>query len=232
MRFCVIPARGGSKRIPRKNLRPFHGTPLVARAVVTALRAGCFDVVVVSTDDPEIREVALAAGAEVPFERPADLADDHAPTRPVINHAIEWMIAHRERPRVVCCLYPGTPMLTPERLREGLDRLEQGDWAFVFSALEYPHPIERAFHVGPGGGAVPVDPERLGFRTQDLEACFHDAGQFYWGWTDAFLKGIPSITSAGHPLVLPRSVAVDIDTEEDWALAELLFAAARKSTDG
>jgi len=220
MRLAVIPARGGSKRLPRKNLRLFAGVPMVARAIAIARESALLDRIVVSTDDEEIAQLAAAAGAQVPFYRPAALADDHTGTVPVIAHALDalgWPDGHP-----VCCLYPCVPLLQPDDLRQALALLEAGGCDHVFPVLAFSSPVQRAMRRDAEGRAAPMFPEHTATRTQDLPPAFHDAGQFYWGWPAAWRAGT-SPHAGGRSLVLPPDRAVDIDTAADWAFAEALF---------
>ena len=222
MRLALIPARGGSKRIPRKNVRPFAGRPMIGHAIAAAQASGVCDRIVVSTDDDEIADVARACGAEVPFRRPAPLADDHAGTGAVIAHAIAALGCADTDP--VCCLYPGVPLLDPSDLRRGLERLQAGGCDFVFPVLAFPSPVQRALRRDVEGRMRALQPEHLHTRTQDLEPAFHDAGQFYWGWPEAWRAG-RSPHAGGVSVVLPSWRAVDIDTPDDWLRAEALYAA-------
>ncbi len=223
-RLCVIPARGGSKRVPRKNIRLFRGRPMIAWSIAAALESGVFDRVIVSTDDAEIAGVARAHGAETPFPRPAELADDHAGTLPVMAHALEWMEAAAGPFDAVCCLYATAPFATAADLRAALSLLESGDWSYVFTAAEFPAPIFRSFQVRPVGGVEMFFPDRFSTRSQDLPRAWHDAGQFYWGRPAAWRAREPFFTSRAQILPLPRSRVQDIDTPEDWAHAEHLHA--------
>jgi len=228
MKIAVIPARGGSKRIPRKNIRPFAGKPMIGYAIEAALASGQFDRVVVSTDDDEIAEVAAAHGAELPFRRPAELADDHTPTVPVIQHAIEacmglgWDLTH------TCCIYPGVPLVDAADIAAAFDLLErEGGEGFVFPVAEFPSPIQRALRRDADNKVAPFDPQYVNTRTQDLEPCYFDAGQFYWGSAGAWLAGLPVHANA-WTIVLPQWRVVDIDTPEDWERAEILYRAFRR----
>jgi pseudaminic acid cytidylyltransferase len=225
MNVAVIPARGGSKRIPRKNVRPFAGRPLIEHAIETARASGCFDSILVSTDDAQIASIAAAAGARVPFTRPAELSDDFTGTIPVIRHAVQWLVEHGEPPEFVCCLYPAAVLLEAAALADALAMLRTSGREFCFGAVAYAHPIQRAIVIEPGGAARMLDPDQALRRTQDLQPAFHDAGQFYWGRADAFLRGGSPLAEGAAALVLPRSRVVDIDTEDDWQLAEALHAA-------
>jgi pseudaminic acid cytidylyltransferase len=223
MRVAIIPARGGSKRIPRKNIKPFFGQAMIGYSIKAALGSSLFDKVIVSTDDPEIAEVAISFGADVPFVRPLTLSDDHTGTGPVVVHAIDWLLQHAHTPKAVCCIYATAPFLKPERLREGWEKL-QGK-RFSFSVTEYAFPIQRALRQTNTGSVEMFWPENLTKRSQDLEPAFHDAGQFYWGWSEAWLKGEITFSDISAPVILPRTEVVDIDTQEDWDVAENLFAA-------
>ncbi len=222
MNIAIIPARGGSKRIPRKNVRPFCGRPMIAWPIATAVASGLFDQIIVSTDDPEIAETARGLGADVPFIRPAELADDHAGTIPVIAHATGW--AQEQGPvEAVCCIYPTAPMISPDDLAEGLRLLTEGSGDFVFSATDYASPIFRAFVQTDGGGVEMVFPDYFGTRSQDLPRALHDAAQFYWGRPSTWLTAATLFGPRSTPLLIPRWRVQDIDTPEDWDRAEALF---------
>lgn len=219
MTLAVIPARGGSRRIPRKNLRPFAGIPMIGHAIATARASGLFERIVVSTDDDEIAVVAAAHGAAVPFRRPPELANDHAPTAPVIAHAIQACAALGWTASLVCCIYPCVPLLRPEDLVGAQATL--GDADFCFPVVRFASPIQRALRRAADGRMAPLQPEHQHTRTQDLEPAFHDAGQFYWGRADAWLAGRP-IHAGGVGYELPAWRVVDIDTPDDWLRAERL----------
>ncbi len=221
VRIAVIPARGGSKRIPRKNIKPFRGRPILAWSIETARRSELFDRVLVSTDDPEIVDVARAHGAEVPFVRPADLSDDHTGTIEVIAHATRWALDEGWPVAVVCCLYPTAPFVEEGDLVRGLEALESGHWSYAVPLTDFPAPIFRAFREHPDGGLEMFFPEHFETRSQDLPVALHDAGQFYWGRTEAWLRGDRFFERHTHPVVLPRWRVHDIDTPDDWVRAEL-----------
>jgi pseudaminic acid cytidylyltransferase len=223
-RLALIPARGGSQRIPRKNVRPFAGVPMIEYAIRAARTSGLFEHIVVSTEDAEIAGVARAAGAELPFMRPADLADAHTPTVPVVAHAIQACRLLGWRVETVCCIYPGVPLLPDDVLAAGLALLERGDCNYAFPVQRYRAPIQRALRRDAAGHTLPFHPEHASTRTQDLEPAYHDAGQFYWGHARAWLSGA-KLHGYARTLLLPDDCAVDIDTPDDWARAEALYGA-------
>lgn len=227
MRLAVIPARGGSKRIPRKNIKPFCGKPVIAYAIEAALASGCFDEVIVSTDDQEIGAVARAHGAQTPFERPATLADDHTVLADVVNHAIRWLGERSVEATEVCCVFATAPFLTPSALRAGLQALRTPGRSFALSVTSFPYPVQRALRMGSDGSIDALYPEHRLTRSQDLEPGWHDAGQFCWGTSDAFLRKVPVFSPATAGVVLPRHMVQDLDTHEDWSRAELMYQVLR-----
>jgi N-acylneuraminate cytidylyltransferase len=229
MIVAVIPARGGSKRIPRKNIRPFAGKPIIAYSIAAARECGLFDRIIVSTDDAEIAAVARAWGAETPFVRPRELADDYAGTDPVTAHALTWLTDRGANIDLVCCIYATAPFITAEDLRQGYEALVGTDKLFAFAVASYVFPIQRAIRLLPGGGVAPFFPEFTHSRSQDLEQAYHDAGQFYWGRAEAFRAGLPVYAAHSVAIVLPCNRAQDIDTFEDWQRAELMHAAVQSA---
>ena len=222
MNLCVIPARGGSKRIPRKNIRVFAGKPMIAYAIEAARKSGLFSRIVVSTDDEEVAKISRKIGAEVPFLRPAELSDDHTPTVPVIAHAIDALEANGVNFSYVCCIYPCVPFIEEKDLKKALSLLEKGNFEYSFPVAEYSSPIQRALKLGLGNQVSPFYPEFELSRTQDLERAYHDAGQFYWGSKKAWLNN-RLIHSSSVGLKIPRFRTVDIDTPDDWEKAEALI---------
>lgn len=223
MKLAIIPARGGSKRIPRKNIKPFCGKPMIAWSIEAAMQSACFERVIVSTDDSEIAEVARQYGAEVPFMRPAELSDDHAGTIPVIRHAIEWCNQQGYSVEQACCLYATAPFVIADDLRRGLEILQDKRCNYAFSVTSYAFPIQRAIHIDRDGRVEMFSPEHFNTRSQDLKEAFHDAGQFYWGNAQAWLTGQVIFGQNSVPVILPRYRVQDIDTMEDWVRAEWLF---------
>ncbi|PPA03389.1 pseudaminic acid cytidylyltransferase [Pseudomonas sp. MWU12-2312b] len=225
---AIIPARGGSKRIPRKNLKLFDGVPMIVRSIRTAIDSGLFSQVVVSTDDPAIAELARSAGAQVPFMRPAALADDFTGTAAVIAHALQALREQGQQFDYACCIYATAPLLQARFLKQGLQLLEQHpDRSFAFSVCDFGFPVQRALTVGDQGALTALYPEFRETRSQDLPAAYQDAGQFYWGRSKAWLNGEVLYSPASLPVMLPRFLVQDIDTPEDWKRAEYLYAALK-----
>jgi pseudaminic acid cytidylyltransferase len=227
MKICVIPARGGSKRIPGKNIKEFYGKPIIAYSIECALESGLFDEVVVSTDDEEIAAVAKASGANIPFIRPKELAGDYAGTIPVIAHAIKWFEALGQPPTAVCCVYSTAPFIRPEDLKEGLATLVSGNWDYVFSATAFSYPIFRGFKLHEDGAVEMFFPEHFESRSQDIPESFHDAAQFYWGRPAAWTGNKRIFDRWSSTVMLPRWRVQDIDSAQDWERAELIMALLR-----
>jgi pseudaminic acid cytidylyltransferase len=225
MKIAVIPARGGSKRIPDKNIRDFCGKPMLHYPIEAARRSGGFDRIIVSTDSERIADVARKAGAEVPFMRPAHLADDMTPTVPVIQHAIEWMQRTQAEPTHVCCIYATAPFLSPDDLRAGFEAMVSAGAAYAIGVTKYSFPIQRALRVTPKGRIAMFQPEHFSTRSQDLEPAFHDAGQFYWGTARAWMDGVSDYSGESVPVFIPSHRVQDIDDNDDWLRAELMYRA-------
>lgn len=230
MRLAVIPARGGSKRIPRKNIKLFGGKPMIAWSIEAAIQSGCFDRIIVSTDDAEISDVARAYGAEVPFVRPLELSDDHTGTLPVIAHTIQWQNDSGPSASQVCCIYATAPFVRAEDLQHGLALLNSSGTDYAFSVTSYAFPIQRAIRITTDQRVEMFQPEKFNSRSQDLEEAWHDAGQFYWGHAAAWLAHKPIFSHKSTTIRLPRHRVQDIDTFEDWERAEWLFRAMQKNT--
>jgi N-acylneuraminate cytidylyltransferase len=229
MNIAIIPARGGSKRIPRKNIKPFYGKPMLAYPILAALESGLFDQVVVSTDDDEIAEVAQAFGASVPFKRPAALAQDDTATAPVIIHAIEWFEAQGHAVKEAACFYPCTPFVDAHLLNQAYAHWQATDAAYCFAVCEYPSAPQRALKQLANGRLESMYPQYRLTRTQDLEKTFFDAGQFYFTDAQTYKTGVSMHSDAATPFILPRHLAHDIDTLEDWHLAELMYGVLNPS---
>jgi len=222
MSIAIIPARGGSKRIPRKNIKEFCGKPMLAYAVNAAKASGLFDHVVVSTEDKEIAEIANKYEAETPFLRPFELANDYTVTAEVIEHAIRACQQLGWEFDKVCCIYPSVPFIQINDLIGAARLLNDGGAGFSFPITEFPSPIQRALRLLNKSKIQPFDSEFQLTRTQDLEPAFYDAGQFYWGSVDAWLSNF-KIHSNGLGYRIPNWRVVDIDTPDDWMRAELIF---------
>lgn len=227
MRVAVIPARGGSKRVPGKNVRLFAGRPMLSWPISAALESDVFDHVIVSTDDPNIAATARELGASTPFVRPAELSDDFATTSDVVRHALACTENAIGPVDSLCCLYATAPFVTAADLRGALRELESSDASFVFSVTSFAFPIQRALRMDASGAVSMFDPRFERTRSQDLEPAYHDAGQFYWGRARAWAEATPIFAPTSKAWVLPRHRVQDIDTEEDWVRAELMFSALR-----
>jgi len=232
MNVAIIPARGGSKRIPRKNVREFCGQPLIVYSILVAKNSGLFDHVIVSTDDDQIRDIANHYGAETPFVRPPELANDHATTVPVINHAVSWVQQHLGKVDHVCCVYATAPFIQAEALRESYEMLiSRKVGGYVFSATTMPFPIQRSFKVKSDGFVEMFEPHNYNTRSQDLEEAYQDAGQFYWGSAETYNSEKIFFSTDSMAYVLPRHMVQDIDTLEDWCRAELMYEALKRNGD-
>jgi pseudaminic acid cytidylyltransferase len=222
MRLAVIPARGGSKRIPRKNIREFCGKPMIGWAISTAKKSGLFDRIIVSTDDEEISAIANTFGAETPFIRPAELSDDLTPTVPVIAHAVNFLSDIGFEVEHACCIYPCAPFLRVDDLVAAFDLMQKNNVDFVYPITEYPHPIQRAMRQLSSGKMEFLWPKFELTRTQDLEKTYHDTGQFYWGKSIAW-RFHKKMHSDGLGIRIPNWRVVDIDSMDDWKRAESIF---------
>lgn len=227
MNIAVIPARGGSKRIPRKNVKLFHGLPIISYAINTATKSGIFDKVVVSTDDAEIAEIAKSYGAEIPWMRSKELSGDHVTTISVMQDAAKKLGADFVGLENVCCIYPATPLLKTNFLSRGLDLLTDGGWNYVFSAVAVESHPHRFFSLTPSNGVKMLFPNFEKSRTQDLESTYCDAGQFYWGTKKSWSAGLPILSMNSTILELPTNLTIDIDTISDWKIAENRYESLR-----
>ena len=221
--ICIIPARGGSKRIPRKNIKPFFGKPIIAYSIQAALESGLFEEVMVSTDDPEIAEIAKQYGAKVPFLRSPKNSDDFATTFDVIEEVI---IQYKEELNTkydnLCCLYSCAPFVTCKTLQLAYEELENKQFDTVFPVIAFNFPIQRALSKKEGKIFM-IDEKNLTVRSQDLEETYHDAGQFYWCKTTQLLVSKKLLTNNTGGIQISELDAQDIDNETDWKLAELKY---------
>lgn len=222
MRVAIIPARGGSKRILRKNIKPFAGLPIIAHSIKAAQEAELFDRIIVTTDDEEIADVARSFGAEIPFMRPKELSDDHTATIPVIAHAIQALQAKGNIIDAACCIYATAPFIRAEDITAAYNALITHNKQYAFPVTTFPFPIFRGVKRDDDGNIKMFWPEHFATRSQDLEEAYHDVGQFYWGTPEAWLSGKPIFSDAATTIVLPRHLVQDIDTLEDWERAQLM----------
>lgn len=228
MKIAVIPARGGSKRLPKKNIKDFLGKPIIAWSIDAAIKANVFDLVIVSTDDNEVALISRKYGAATPFIRPPELSGDMVGTIPVIAHAIEWVSREMGPVEHACCIYPTAPFIEVSCIKKGLEILQQGNWKYVFTVCESRGNIYRSFFQPKEGcGVQMIFPEHFHARTQDLPKTYNDAAQLYWGTVDAWLNALPVFASYSYPLVIEKNKSQDIDDLDDWKIAENLFKAMR-----
>jgi pseudaminic acid cytidylyltransferase len=229
MKIAIIPARGGSKRIPRKNIKTFCGKPMIAWSIEAAKSSGIFDRIIVTTDDIEIAEIAKKWGAEAPFIRPPHLSDDFAGTSEVVAHALQWYLDEGHTVSAACCIYATAPFVQVEDLVKSYELLMSAPhWSFSLTATDFAAPIFRSFKLIQSGGIEMYYPEFFSTRSQDLPKALHDAGQFYWGRTSAWLNGDRFFEHHTIPLIIPRWRVQDIDNLEDWKRAETIASSIFK----
>ena len=226
--IAIIPARGGSKRIPKKNIKNFYGKPLIVYSIEVAKRTKLFDKIVVSTDSEEIAEIAKFHGAYVPFIRPKELSDDYTGTETVIEHALEYFKNQGEEFDFLCTIYATAPLLQEKYLKNGYETLKNSNAVNAFSATSMPFPIQRTFKINKNGRCEMFFPEHYATRSQDLVEAYQDAGQFYWKKLNKISNEI-MFGKDSIPIILPRYLVQDIDTLEDWKRAELMYEVLKKS---
>jgi len=231
MKLCVIPARSNSKRIPKKNIKNFCGQSMIVYSIKTAIKSGCFDNVVVSTDDIKIAKIAKSFGASVPFLRPKKLASDSASVNSVLKHAIEWFNSHMQLPSEVCCIYATAPFLSPFAIRKAYNQMKRLDADYCFSATSFDYSIQRAIKITKENRIKMLNPKYIKTKSQYLEEAFHDAGQFYWGKAKSWIAEKPILSKNATAYILPRHLVQDIDTPEDWKRAELMYFALKKNKE-
>ncbi|RLA58942.1 MAG: pseudaminic acid cytidylyltransferase [Epsilonproteobacteria bacterium] len=231
--IAIIPARGGSKRIAKKNIKDFFGKPLIAYSIEVALASNLFEKVIVTTDDENIAKTAREYGATVPFIRPAELSDDFTGTQDVINHTIDFLESQGENYEYICTIYATAPLLQKEYLIKGYEKLINSDAINSFSATSMPFPIQRTFKLNDNGRCEMFTPEHYMTRSQDLEEAYQDAGQFYWENKKLAKKSSNSVifSDISIPIILPRHFVQDIDTLEDWKRAELMYEILKRKND-
>lgn len=225
--LAIITARGGSKRIPRKNIKDFCGKPIMAYSVEAAVNSGAFDTVMISTEDEEIASIGQKYGAEVPFYRSEETASDFATTTDVLMEVLDEYEKRGMHFDIACCIYPTAPFVTAKRLKEAVDTLSSSDADTLIPVVSFSYPPQRAMVIEDGILTFKY-PENLSVRSQDLEKHYHDAGQFYVFRTDAFKKNRNLMVGNILPLVLGEMEVQDIDTEEDWQMAELKYSMINK----
>ncbi len=224
---ALIPARGGSKRIFRKNIRVFQGRPIIAWPIEVAQSSKLFDRIIVSTDNHDVAEIARQEGAEIPFIRPPELADDKIGVVPVVQHAIQELQKTGVAICELCLIYATTPFLRSADLKRGQDILRTESCNYALSVTTFPSPVQRAFKNTRDGRLAMFHPENFNSRSQDLEPAYHDAAHFCWGTAEAWIKDLCIYGPGTVPVVLPRHLVQDIDTEEDWESAEWMFRALK-----
>ena len=229
MNIAIIPARGGSKRIPQKNIKDFNGKPIIAYSIEKAIESGLFETVIVSTDDEEIAKVAESYGAEIPFLRPKEISDDFTGINPVISHALSNYDTNGYE--YACCIFATSPLLLTDDLQESFGLISSNVYKFIFSATDFPHPIERSFKEKISGkGLEMMFPEKYMTRSQDLDAWMHDAGQFYWGKIESWIEESMNFDENSFYYKLPMWRVQDIDTLEDWKRAEVISKLIKKQS--
>lgn len=229
--IAIIPARGGSKRIPKKNIKSFNGKPIIAYSIEAALLSGVFERVIVSTDDECIADVATKYKAEVPFLRPKNLADDFTGTSEVMAHAVNFLKLKNIHHETACCIYATAPFVQPEDIKKALCILLKGNWDYVFSATKFNYPVYRGFNKELDESLQMIFPEHFRTRSQDLPEAMHDAGQFYWGNSSAWLNSINLFDRFSTCLEIPSWRVQDIDTIEDWKRAELIYSLLKQELE-
>lgn len=232
MIVAIIPARGGSKRIPKKNIRSFAGKPIISYSIKAARETGLFDQIIVSTDSVEIARIARKYGASVPFMRPSELADDFIGTDSVILHALNWLFDNGYIVDYLCCIYATAPFLSGIYLKMGYEELRQKNASSAFSVTTFQYPIFRALKINSRGRLEMFWPEYFSSRSQDLPLSLHDAGQFYWADVKKFMKEKKLLSKDAIPIILPNYLVQDIDTLEDWEKAELMYEAFHSTKHG
>ena len=222
-KLAIITARGGSKRIPRKNIRNFLGKPIIAYSIESAIKSGVFDEIMVSTDDNEIAEIAEKFGAKVPFKRSEATSNDTATTTDVIIEVLNEYKKCGSNFDYACCIYPTAPFITPETIKTGFDKMLETETEVAFPVVKYSYPVQRALGIDKDGKLSMLYPEHSRSRSQDLTPRYHDAGQFYWFKTSAITPNMELLKMKASPIIIPETQVQDIDTEEDWLIAEMKY---------
>ncbi len=221
---AIIPARGGSKRIPNKNIKLFAGQPIISYSIKAAQETNLFNRIIVSTDSEKIASIIKKFGAEVPFIRPAELADDFTGTDAVVLHALKCLLNSGEKIDYVCCIYATAPLVRSKDIHKGFELLQDYNATSTFTVTSFPSPIFRALKINDSGRIEMFCPQYLETRSQDLPEAYHDAGQFYWADVKKYLQEGRFYSKDSVPLILPRYLVQDIDTSEDWEMAEKMYS--------
>jgi len=226
MNIAIIPARGGSKRIKNKNIKIFCGKPMISYSINEAKKTKLFDKIIVSTDSSKIKKISEKFGAEVPFVRPKNLSDDFTPTADVMFHAVKWLKEKKLNPKNICCIYPTAPLMKSYHLINSYRLFKKRKKDFIFAASKFSYPIQRGFYVNEKGSIKMVDCKNYKKRSQDLKEVYHDAGQFYWGSFDGWVKKKKMFDAYSSVYLMPKHRVQDIDNIEDWKFAETLYKAS------
>lgn len=222
-KLAIITARGGSKRIPRKNIRNFLGKPIIAYSIESAIKSGVFDEIMVSTDDDEIAEIAEKFEAKVPFKRSEATSNDTATTTDVIIEVLNEYKKCGSNFDYACCIYPTAPFITPETIKTGFAKMLETETEVAFPVVKYSYPVQRALEIDQDDKLSMLYPEHSRSRSQDLTPRYHDAGQFYWFKTSAITPNMELLKMKASPIIIPETQVQDIDTEEDWLIAEMKY---------
>jgi len=229
--IAIIPARGASKRIPKKNIRLFCGQPVISYPIKTAISSEIFDEVMVSTDNKEIAKIAIEYGAKIPFFRSKKNSDDYSGTDDVLKEVLDYYISIGEKYDIACCIYPVNPFISKDKLTEGFEKLIKNNFDCVFSAVKYSYPIQRSFRIDNEEKMIMNEPENYLKRSQDLQETYHDGGQFYWFKIKSFIKELKLWTRNTSIIELNPLEVQDIDCESDWKIAEQKFIIQKKLND-
>ena len=229
--IAIIPARGGSKRIPKKNIKNFLGKPVIAYSIEAAIKTNLFERVIVSTDNDAIAKISIKYGAEAPFVRPEELSDDFTGTPEVIGHAVKWLENSGEKINYVCCIYPAAPLIEKNDILKGFDLIKNRKWEFIMAATNFSYPIFRSFKKSPNGGLEIIFPKHYNSRSQDLPKVYHDAGLFYWAKPDTWKKNFKGYNEKNSIVEIPNYRVQDIDTFDDWKKAEIIYKILKKNNN-
>ena len=224
MKIAIIPARSGSKRIKNKNIIKFRGKPLISYTIKNLINTKLFDQIIVSTDSKKIQKISIQSGAKIFFKRPKQLSDDFTGTAKVINHSIRFIQNKGLTPKYICCVYPTSIMLKPEDIIKSFNKLKKSKSEFVFSITDYGHPPQRGFHLKNNKIQI-IQKKFFKKRTQDLPKIYHDAGQFYWGKVNAWIKNKSFFTPKSYGYELSRHRVIDLDDKEDLKALKIIFEA-------